>query len=50
MIAYTASYYGISPLDVESWRTSQVAEWHDSACRIEDEKAKQQKKAMNADG
>ena len=39
-IAFTASYYGLSPLDVEKWTTAQVYEWHTAACSLEKEKAK----------
>lgn len=46
MIAFTASYYGISPLVVDQWKTKDVHEWHDEAVKIETAKAKALKKGM----
>jgi hypothetical protein len=46
VIAYTASYYGISPLEVEGWRTSQVNEYYEEAIKIENAKAKAYKAAQ----
>ncbi|SHN45938.1 hypothetical protein SAMN05216311_12239 [Chitinophaga sp. CF418] len=49
-IAYTASYYGLNPLEVEGWKSSQVIEWFNEAIEIEDQKAKATEKAMNKNG
>jgi hypothetical protein len=40
MIAFTAHYYGQSPKAVENWTTSQVHEWYNEACSLENEKWK----------
>ena len=40
MIAFTAHYYGTSPLIVENWKTSQVNEWYNEAVILENEKWK----------
>jgi hypothetical protein len=40
VIAFTAHYYGISPLEVESWRTKEITEWYNEAALLEKEKWK----------
>jgi|GEM_PF-2761376 len=50
MIAYVASYYGISPLEVERWKTSQIYEWHNEASKLESLKAKAFKEGLDKNG
>jgi uncharacterized protein YjcR len=46
-IAYVASYYGISPLEVSNWKTREVDEWMNGALDIEKMKAKAMKEARD---
>jgi hypothetical protein len=50
MIAYTASYYGISPLIVEQWKLNQINDWFNAAVDLESEKNKAYKKALEESG
>jgi hypothetical protein len=40
VVAYTAHYYGQSPLAIETWKTSQIDEWYNEAVKLEKEKWK----------
>jgi hypothetical protein len=35
VIAFTAHFYGVSPLHVELWKTSEIMEWYNEAAKIE---------------